>query len=82
MTQELREEHAKRLINDKLYQESWAVLKEQLMSEWQHSQHLDVERRESLWLSVKLLDRIQAHFESIAETGTMNAYLNKEHPYI
>jgi len=81
MTEELRETHAKRLIQDKLFQESWEVLREQLMSEWEHSQHLDIERRESLWLSVKLIDRIRAHFESIAETGKMSDYI-KTHPYI
>ena len=79
MTEELRETHAKRLIQDKLFQESWEVLREQLMSEWEHSQHLDIERRESLWLSVKLIDRIRAHFESIAETGKMSDYI-KTHP--
>ena len=72
MSKELRTEHAKRLTSDKLFQESWGVLKEQLMNEWQHSQHLDVERRESLWLAVKLTDRLKAHFESIVETGKMS----------
>jgi len=81
MSKELRAEHAERLINDNLFMESWDVLKEQLMNEWQHSQHLDVERRESLWLSVKLADRLRAHFESIVATGKMSDYL-KTHPYI
>jgi len=81
MTEELRTEHAARLVNDKLFIESWDVLKEQLMSEWHHSQHLDVERREALWLSVKLIDRLRAHYESIVATGKMSDYL-KTHPYI
>tara|TARA_B110000438_G_scaffold175306_1_gene167552 strand:+ start:34 stop:279 length:246 start_codon:yes stop_codon:yes gene_type:complete len=81
MSNELREEHAKRLIKDPLFQESFVTLKDQLMNEWMHSQHLDVERRESLWLSVKLVDRLKAHFESIAETGKMSEYL-KTHPYL
>jgi hypothetical protein len=51
------------------------------MKEWEHSQHLDVERRESLWLSVKLLDRLMAHFESIVENGHMAQY-KQTHPYI
>jgi len=81
MSKELRTEHAIRLINDELYRESWQVLRDQLMHEWEHSQHLDVERREALWLSVKLIDRLKAHFESVAETGKMSEYL-KTHPYI
>ena len=81
MSSELREEHAKRLIQDKLFQESRDTLREQLMSEWEHSQHLDIDKRESLWLSVKLIDRLRAHFESIAETGKMSEYI-KTHPYI
>ena len=75
MSNELREEHAKRLIKDPLFQESFVTLKDQLMNEWMHSQHLDVERRESLWLSVKLVDRLKALFESIAETGKMSEFL-------
>jgi len=81
MSKEIRAEHAIRLIRDELYVESWAILREQLMHEWEHSQHLDVERREALWLSVKLIDRLKSHFESVAETGKMSDYL-KTHPYI
>ena len=81
MSEELRTEHARRLLGDKLFTESWNELRVQLMKEWEHSQHLDVERRESLWLSVKLLDRLMAHFESIVENGQMTQY-KQTHPYI
>ena len=82
MTDEQREEHAKRLLNDELFQEAFDVLKEDLMNRWSNSGSTDLEARESIWLAMRLLDKIHAHITSIIETEHMNKILGKQHPFI
>ena len=71
MTPEEREQRAQSLINDPLLKESFDVLKEDLMNRWNHSGSTDLEARESIWLAMRLLDRIHGHINSIVETGHM-----------
>ena len=82
MTDQLREEKAQRLLNDPLFIEAFEVLKKDLMVRWQHSGSTDLEARESIWLAMRLLDKIHGHVTSIIETGHMNKILDKQHPYI
>jgi len=82
MTPEERERRAQSLINDPLLNESFDVLKEDLMSRWNHSGSTDLEARESIWLAMRLLDRIHGHINSIVETGHMAKMMEKQHPYI
>ena len=82
MTPEVRERRAQSLINDPLLKESFDVLKEDLMNRWNHSGSTDLEARESIWLAMRLLDRIHGHINSIVETGHMAKMMEKQHPYI
>jgi len=82
MDQEERERRAYSLINDELLTEAFDALKEDLMSRWSNSGSTDLEARESIWLAMRLLDRIRGHLTSIVETGKMNKILDKQHPYI
>ena len=82
MEQEERERRAQSLINDELLQEAFDVLKEDLMGRWSHSGSTDLEARESIWLAMRLLDRIHGHINSIVETGHMAKMMEKQHPYI
>ena len=82
MTPEERERRAQSLINDPLLNEAFDVLKEDLMNRWNHSGSTDLEARESIWLAMRLLDRIHGHINSIVETGHMAKMLEKQHPYI
>jgi phosphomevalonate kinase len=82
MTPEERERRAQSLINDPLLKESFDVLKEDLMNRWQHSGSTDLEARESIWLAMRLLDRIHGHINSIVETGHMAKIMDKQHPHI
>ena len=82
MDQEERERRAQSLINDELLNEAFALLKEDLMNRWSNSGSTDLEARESIWLAIRLLDRIDGHIKSIVETGQMNKILEKQHPYI
>ena len=77
-----REEHAQRLLNDGLLQEAFDTLREDLMNRWTHSGSTDSDARESIWLAIRLLERIDGHIKAIVETGNMNKILDKQHPYI
>ena len=82
MTDLRREEHARRLLEDVLLKEAFDTLKEDLMNRWSHSGTTDSEARESIWLAIRLLDKIDGHIRSIVETGHMAKVMEKQHPYI
>ena len=82
MSTELREEHANRILTDPLYQEAFDIIKQDLMNRWEHSGSTELEARESIWLAMRLLDRIQGHLTSIIETGHMAKMMEKQHPFI
>ena len=82
MTPEERERRAQSLINDPLLNEAFDVLKEDLMNRWNHSGSTDLEARESIWLAMRLLDRIHGHINSIIESGHMAKIMEKQHPHI
>ena len=82
MTPEERERRAQSLLEDPLLKEAFDILKEDLMGRWGQSGSTDLEARESIWLAMRLLDRIHGHLTSIIETGRMNKILDKQHPYI
>ena len=82
MSTQQREEHANRILTDPLYQEAFDVLKKDLMNRWEHSGSTELEARESIWLAMRLLERIHGHFKSILETGQMAKALEKQHPFI
>jgi len=82
MDQGQRERRAQTLIDDELFKEAFDVLKEDLMSRWQQSGSTDSEARESIWLAMRLLDRIRSHLTSIIETGRMAKIIDEQHPYI
>ena len=82
MNEEERIGRAKSLLNDDLFNEAFDVLRKDLMNRWESSGSPEVEARESIWLAMRLLDRIHAHISSIVETGRMNDILDKQHPFI
>ena len=82
MTPEEKERRARELVNDPLLKEAFDVLKEDLMNRWNHSGSTDLQARESIWLAMRLLDRIHGHINSIVETGHMAKIMDKQHPYI
>ena len=82
MDQEQRERRAQALIDDELLNEAFDALKEDLMNRWSNSGSADLEARESIWLAMRLLDKIHGHITSIVETGHMAKIMEKQHPYI
>ena len=82
MSDDLREERAKSLLNNELFNEAFEVLRKDLMDRWSASGSSELEARESIWLAMRLLDKIYGHVSSIVETGHMNKVLEKQHPFI
>ena len=82
MSDEYREEKAKNLLSNELFNEAFDVLRKDLTNRWESSGSREVEARESIWLAMRLLDRIHAHISSIVETGRMADILDKQHPFI
>jgi len=82
MNEEEREVSAKRLLNDPLFAEAFTVLRQDLMDRWNQSGTSELEARESIWLAMRLLDKLYLHVQSIVETGHMNKVLEKQHPFI
>ena len=82
MPDEYREEKAKNLLSNELFNESFDVLRKDLMNRWEASGSTELEARESIWLAMRLLDRLHGHIKSIVETGHMNKMLEKQHPFI
>ena len=82
MTDKRREAHAQRLLNDKLFDEAFETLKKDLMDRWNNSGSNESETRESIWLAIRLLEKVRGHIESIVETGRMSEILDKQHPII
>jgi len=79
MTNRTREEQARSLLNDKLYNEAFDQLAENLHNTWYNSSVNDVESREQAWLSLRLLERLRLHLTSIVETGEMAKKIKEYH---
>ena len=77
-----RELRAKNLLENELFNEAFEVLKKELLSQWEQSGSQNSDQRESIWLAVRLLEKIKGHISSIVETGHMAKILEKQHPYI
>jgi hypothetical protein len=77
MSDELREAHARNLLNDKLFLESFDSLAESIHNTWINSSVHDVDSREQAWLSLRLLERIKLHLTSIVETGEMSRKISE-----
>jgi len=77
-----REEHAKRLLSDPLFLESFDVLRTELLTRWENSSSNESEAREAIWLGLQLLARVKYHLESVITTGKMTDMLEKQSPYI
>ena len=82
MSDEQREQKANNLLNNPLFNEAFEVLRKDLMNRWESSGSTELEARESIWLAMRLLDRLHGHIQSIVETGHMNKMLEKQHPFI
>ena len=77
-----RELRAKNLLENELLTEAFETLRIELLGQWEQSGSHNIDQRESIWLAVRLLEKIRGHIKSIVETGHMAKILEKQHPYI
>ena len=82
MIDQERELRAQRLLDDPLHNEAFTTLREDLLNRWNASGSTEVEARESIWLAMRLLDRVHSHITSIVESGHMDKILSEQHPFI
>ena len=82
MNNEEREVRAKNLLQNELFNEAFETLRIELLGQWEQSGSHNIDQRESIWLAVRLLEKIRGHITSIVETGHMAKVLEKQHPYI
>ena len=82
MNNEEREVRAKSLLQNELFNEAFEELRNELLSQWEQSGSQNIDQRESIWLAIRLLEKIKGHITSIVETGHMAKVLDKQHPYI
>jgi len=82
MNNEERELRAKNLLQNELFNEAFETLRIELLGQWEQSGSHNIDQRESIWLAVRLLEKIRGHITSIVETGHMAKVLEKQHPYI
>ena len=82
MNNEERELRAKNLLQNELFNEAFETLRIELLGQWEQSGSHNIDQRESIWLAVRLLEKIRGHITSIVETGHMAKILDKQHPYI
>jgi hypothetical protein len=77
-----REEDAKRLLENDLFQEAFETLRTELMTRWENSTSNETEAREQIWLGLQLLQRVRRHLESILETGQLDRARQEQSPFI
>jgi hypothetical protein len=82
MIDEERERRAQNLLENPLFKEAFEVLRKDLMDRWNASGSSELEARESIWLAMRLLDKLYGHVSSIVETGHMNKVMSQQHPFI
>ena len=82
MSDEQREQKANNLLNNPLFNEAFEVLRKDLMDRWEASGSIELEARESIWLAMRLLDKLHGHIKSIVETEHMNKVMSQQHPFI
>lgn len=64
-----RGEEARQLLEHPLLAEAFQTIRNEVTEQWQGSPARDVEGREKLWLTLRLLNRLEGQLQSVVETG-------------
>lgn len=75
-----RRRRAEALLSDEMLQEALSVLGEDCYTQWLSSSPEDVPRRERLYLTVRLLDSLKAHLQSLILEGRLAEHRLGEMP--
>ena len=60
---------AERLLSHPLLVEAFDLIEQDIRDKWTNSPARDVDGREALWTQLKLLQRVRAELQQVAETG-------------
>lgn len=66
-----RGHQAQAILDDPLYIEAFETVRSEIETQWRNSPARDAEGREKLWLSSKILDRLEQHLKSVMDSGKM-----------
>lgn len=72
-TDQRRGERAQAILEDALFVEAHAAIRDRLIAEWEAAPARDAEGRERLWMMVKLLERVRGHMQEVMTTGKLAA---------
>jgi len=64
-----RAKEARTLLENPLLAEAFQSIKNEVIEQWQKAPAHDVTGREKLWLTLKLLDKLQGTLRQTVETG-------------
>lgn len=64
-----RGDEARQLLEHPLLAEAFQTIRNEVTEQWQSSPARDVEGREKLWLTLRLLNRLEGQLQSVVETG-------------
>jgi hypothetical protein len=69
-----RAQQAEHLINNELFQESFAYLEAAYMKAWRNTGIADADTigRERLWQAINLLDKVRDHLRTVIERGKLS----------
>lgn len=60
---------AERLLSHPLLVEAFDLIEQDIRDKWTNSPARDVDGREALWTQLRLLHRVRAEIQEVAETG-------------
>ena len=69
---------AKEVLENEAFIEAMRSIKEEITNQWKESPSRDVEGRQSLWVMLKLTEKLEATLRTTMETGKL-AQLELEH---
>ena len=64
-----RAANARSLLENPLLAEAFQTIKDEVIEQWQKAPAHDVQGREKLWLTLKLLDKLQGTLRQTVEQG-------------
>jgi hypothetical protein len=73
MSAEARAAQAQRLIDDPVLVEALANIRMAAINAWQATATTDQQQREVAWLTVKVVNRIEAELQSVIDNGKIAA---------
>lgn len=62
---------ANEVLENEIYIEAFELIKQEIYTTWQQSPARDAEARETLYLMLKLMDKLKATMQSVMETGKL-----------